>query len=138
MYLSIVHHLMYSPLPQKTDTFVPLLPMGRTVKTLFDPMDCSPPSLFCPWDFPFKNTGVGCQSLLQGDLPDPGIKPRPPALQADSLPPESLGNHPHNSSQRFLRCSSWFIILKFDLNKIFQFFLRLTDQKFFNNSHCIL
>ena len=23
-----------------------------------------------------------------GDLPDPGIEPRPPALQADSLPPE--------------------------------------------------
>ena len=26
-----------------------------------------------------------------GDLPDPGIKPRPPALQADSLPSESPG-----------------------------------------------
>ena len=26
-----------------------------------------------------------------GDLPDPGIKPRSPALQADSLPSESLG-----------------------------------------------
>ena len=25
------------------------------------------------------------------DLPDPGIKPRSPALQADSLPTESLG-----------------------------------------------
>ena len=34
---------MYSPLPQKTDTTVPWLLMGRTVKTLFDPMDCSPP-----------------------------------------------------------------------------------------------
>ena len=27
-----------------------------------------------------------------GDLPNPGIKPRPPALQADSLPPEPQGN----------------------------------------------
>ena len=26
-----------------------------------------------------------------GDLPDPGIKPLSPALQADSLPPEPLG-----------------------------------------------
>jgi len=26
-----------------------------------------------------------------GDLPDPGIKPRSPALQADSLPSELLG-----------------------------------------------
>ena len=35
-----------------------------------------------------KNTGVGSLSLLQGDLPDPGIKARSPALQADSLPAE--------------------------------------------------
>ena len=26
-------------------------------------MDCSPPD-FCPWDFPGKNTGVGCHFLL--------------------------------------------------------------------------
>ena len=28
-----------------------------------------------------------------GDLPDPGIQPRSPALQADSLPTEQLGKH---------------------------------------------
>ena len=28
------------------------------------PMDCSPPSVLCPWDFPDINTGVGCHSLL--------------------------------------------------------------------------
>ena len=28
-----------------------------------------------------------------GDLPNPGIKPRPPTLQADSLPSESPGKH---------------------------------------------
>ena len=33
-------------------------------------------------------TGVGHLSLLQGDLPNPGIEPRSPALQADSLPSE--------------------------------------------------
>ena len=33
-----------------------------------------------------KNTGMGSLSLLQGNLPDPGIKPGSPALQADSLP----------------------------------------------------
>ena len=27
-----------------------------------------------------------------GDLPDPGMKPRSPALQADSLPSEPIGN----------------------------------------------
>ena len=29
-----------------------------------------------------------------GDIPNPGIEPRSPALQVDTLPPEPLGN-PH-------------------------------------------
>ena len=38
-------------------------------------------------------TGVGSNSLLQPSwyLPNPGIEPRSPALQADSLPAEPLG-----------------------------------------------
>ena len=36
--------------------------------------------------FSAKNTGVGCHSLLQGNLNDPGIELASPALQADSLP----------------------------------------------------
>ena len=35
---------------------------------------------------PGQNTGVGSCSLLQGNLPNPGIKLKSPALQADSLP----------------------------------------------------
>ena len=31
---------------------------------LSDPMDCSPPGSFHPWDFPGKSTGVGCHCLL--------------------------------------------------------------------------
>ena len=37
-------------------------------------------------------TGVGSHSLLQGNLPDQGIKPWSPALQADSLSSEPTGN----------------------------------------------
>ena len=33
--------------------------------TFFNPMDCSPTRLLCPWDFPGKDTGVGCHALLQ-------------------------------------------------------------------------
>ena len=33
--------------------------------TLCDPMDYSLPRLLCPWDFPDKNTGVGCHFLFQ-------------------------------------------------------------------------
>ena len=33
-------------------------------------------SLLCPWDSPGKNTGVGCQALLQRILTTPGSNPR--------------------------------------------------------------
>ena len=37
---------------------------------------CDPltqPRLLCPWDFPGKNIGVGCNFLLQEIFPDTGI-----------------------------------------------------------------
>ena len=101
------------------------------------PHGLQPTRLFCLWDFPGKDTGVGCHFLLQGifptqgsnpgllhcrripyrlsykgspflwapfgegarilewvaipfsrDLPDPGIEPGSPALQAVALPSE--------------------------------------------------
>ena len=42
--------------------------------TVCDPMDCSPPGS-SPWDFPGKNTGVGCHFLLQGIFPTQGSNP---------------------------------------------------------------
>ena len=38
----------------------------KSCPTFCDPMDCSPPLSFCPWDFPGKNTGIGCHFFLQG------------------------------------------------------------------------
>ena len=48
--------------------------------------------LLCPWDSPDKNTGMGCHFLFQDIFPNPGIKPVPPALQADYLPLSHLGS----------------------------------------------
>ena len=52
--------------------------------------DCSSPGSSVYRDSPGKNTGVGCLSRGSppGDLPNPSIEPRSPALQADSLPAE--------------------------------------------------
>ena len=51
-----------------------------------------PAKLLCSWNSPDKNTGVGCHDLLPlGDLCGPGMEHGLPELQADSLPPESLG-----------------------------------------------
>ena len=44
-------------------------------------------------DSPGKNTGVVAM-FSSRDLPNPGIKPRLPALQADSLPNEPSGEAP--------------------------------------------
>ena len=48
-------------------------------------MDCSPPDSSVHEDSPDKNTGVGCHALLQGIFTIPGIKPRSPSLQVESL-----------------------------------------------------
>ena len=64
--------------------------------TLCNPMDCSPPGSPVHGDSPGQNTGVSCHALSPGDLPSPGIEPRPPALQADSLPSEPPGK-PRNT-----------------------------------------
>ena len=37
-------------------------------------------SFLCPWDFPGKNTGVGCRFFLPGIFPIPGIEPSFSAL----------------------------------------------------------
>ena len=44
-----------------------------------------PHGLYSPWNSPGQNTGVGSSP---GDLPNPRIEPRSPALQADSSPAE--------------------------------------------------
>ena len=46
-----------------------------------------PHGLYSPWNSPGQSTG----SPSPGDLPNPGIEPRSPALQEDSLPAEPPG-----------------------------------------------
>ena len=61
---------------------------GVNLDPASSPHGLLPARLLCPQDFPGKNTGVGCHFLLQGDLPDQGIKPVSPesnALKVDSL-----------------------------------------------------
>ena len=64
---------------------------------------------------PGQNTGVGSLSLLQGHLPNPGIKPRSPTLQVDSLPAEPQGK-PKNTGAGSLSLLQW-IFLTQELNQ---------------------
>ena len=54
--------------------------LAQSCPTLSNPMDCS---LLVSMNSLGKNTGVGCYS--PENLPDPGIKPRSPMMQAGSL-----------------------------------------------------
>ena len=60
---------------------------AQSYATLCNTMDCSP-SGSLSMGFPRKEYWSGLLFPSPGDLPDPGIEPRSPALQADSLPSE--------------------------------------------------
>ena len=57
-----------------------------------------PHGLYSSWSSPAQNPGVSSCSLLQGNLPNPGIELRSPALQEDSLPAEPPGK-PKNTGK---------------------------------------
>ena len=69
--------------------------MLSCVQIFVTPTDSSPCYRFlCPWNFPGKNTGVGCQFLLQGIFPTQGSDVHLLCLlhwQLDSLPLSRLG-----------------------------------------------
>ena len=68
-----------------------------------------PHRLYGPWNSLGQNTGVGILSLLQGNLPNPGIKPRSPTLQADSLSADPPGKSKNTGVVAYPFCSgsSW-------------------------------
>ena len=59
--------------------------------TLFRLHGLQSTGLLCPWDFPDKNTEVGCHFLLQGIFPTQRLNPFP-AWQVDSLPLSHQGS----------------------------------------------
>ena len=62
--------------------------VAQSCPTLCDPMDYGP-SGSSLHGISQARTLEWVAISFSGDLPDPGIKPESPALQADSLPPES-------------------------------------------------
>ena len=64
--------------------------VAESCLTLCDPMDCS---LQAPLSMEFSRQEhwSGLPFPFPGNLPDPGIKPGSPALQADFLPSEPPG-----------------------------------------------
>ena len=66
----------------------------QSCPNLCSPIDCSPPGSPCLWNFPGKNTEVGCHFLFPGIFPTQGSSPHLLHLlhwQVDSLPLASPG-----------------------------------------------
>ena len=73
------------------------------VPDALQPHGLHPTRLLCPWDFPGKDTGVGCHFLLQGNFQTQGSSLRLLSLlhwQAGSLPLEPPGK-PHGLWSRY-------------------------------------
>ena len=67
---------------------------GESHSVVSDPLlphGLQPTRLLCPRGFSRQEYWSGLPCPPPGDLPNPGIEPRSPALQADSLPAESPG-----------------------------------------------
>ena len=95
-FLLFFHFNELKMLSNDLDECLPSLPecMLSHVQLFATPWTLQLTKLLCPWNFPDKDTGVGCHFLLQGDLLNPGID----LLlclqhwQADSSPLCHLGN----------------------------------------------
>ena len=66
------------------------------------PHGLQPARLLCPWGFSRQEYWSGLPCPPPVDLSNPGIEPRSPTLQADSLPPEPPGR-PQGCSVQFSR-----------------------------------
>ena len=79
------------------------------------PHGLQPTRLFCPWGFCRQEYWSGLPCPPPGDLPNPGIKPRSPALQVDSLLTESQGK-PKNTGTESLSLLQGFFLTQ-ELNQ---------------------
>ena len=66
--------------------------VAKSCLTLLQPHVLQPARLLCPWNFPGKNTGVGCHFLLQGIFLTQGSNPSLLCWQVDSLPLSHQGS----------------------------------------------
>ena len=70
------------------------------------PTTCNP--MVCPWNSPHKEYWTGLPFPSPGDIPNPRIKPRSPALQADFLLSEPPGKpHSHQLVAVFLQANKY-------------------------------
>ena len=112
-------------------------------------MNCSPPGSSCTWDFPGKNTGVGCHFLLQGIFLTQGSNLHLLHWQVGSLSTEPPGKPPSHLTVRefpylFFRepqfpsfTDSWSLIWKHLLFPSRSQFVNITDPRLHLSLLCL-
>ena len=65
--------------------------VAQSCLTVCDPHELQPARLLCLWEFSIQEYWSGMPCLPPGDLPNPGMEPRSPTLEADSLSSEPPG-----------------------------------------------
>ena len=71
--------------------------VAQSCPTLCDPLDCSLPGSLS-MGFSRQEYWSGLPFPSPGDLPNPGIEPRSPALEADTLTSEPPGKYKNMSN----------------------------------------
>ena len=94
-----------------------------------DPMDCNPPGSSVHGDSPGKNTGVGCNALLQGIFPTQGSNPSLPHCRCILYCLNYQGSHLYFSEGVFLIHE---IISLFKFYEYFNRFLKMDLGPFRN------
>ena len=101
---SLIHWFLQPPMFASLESLVLLPSVGfneasavlclvaLSCLTLRNPMDCSPPSSSVHGDSSGKNTGVGCQALLQGIFPTEGSNPGLPHCRLILYQPSHQGS----------------------------------------------
>ena len=92
---------------------------AQSYPTLCNPMESS--RLVCPWDFPDKNTGVGCHFLPHMIFLTQGLSPHLLCLlywQADSLSLNHWGSHHINGTVKYLSFCVCVILLNMSFSKV--------------------
>ena len=110
----------------------PFSEVAQSCPTLCNPMECIAQQVPLSMGFSRQEYWSGLPFPSPGDLPDPGIKPRSPVLQADALASEPPGKPfrpalKHSSSPSIIESLEFF-------SKCF--FSPQSDSVIFEHFHC--
>ena len=109
----ITWHLPFVHYPSGNTSVVLCCAQSLSCVQLFTTPWMQPIRLLCPWGFSRQGYGSGLPCPARGDLPNPGIEPRSPTSQPDSLLSEPPGKLLSNLSYYSSNNQNFFVYFIF-------------------------